>query len=62
MDLQKSHVADLAEKSKNFETLSKRIDNLEQLLTEKDGLVQVSISPTFYEQFFCMKGKEKTFM
>ncbi len=52
MDLQKSHVADLAEKSKNFETLSKRIDNLEQLLTEKDGLVQVSISPTFYEQFF----------
>jgi hypothetical protein len=51
MDLQKSHVVDLAEKSKTFETLSKRIDNLEHLLTEKDGLVQVSISPTFYEKF-----------
>ena len=43
MDLQKSHVADLAEKSKTFETLSKRIDNLEHLLTEKDGLVQENL-------------------
>ena len=43
MDLQKCHVTDLTEKSKTFETLAKRIDNLETLLTEKDGLVQENL-------------------
>ena len=42
-DLQKSHVNDLTEKNKMLETMNKRIDNLEVLLNEKDGLVQENL-------------------
>ena len=43
LDLQKSHVSDLTEKSKSFEILNKRIDDLETLLNQKDGLVQENV-------------------
>ena len=43
LDLQKSHVTDLTEKSKSFEILNKRIDDLETLLNQKDGLVQENV-------------------
>ena len=43
LDLQKSHVTDLSDKSKMLDVLNKRIDNLEVLLNEKDGLVQENV-------------------